>query len=261
MTTALFSYQKEGGKMILYFTGTGNSRHAAIELSKMLQDSNVVDIGAMIKDGEKGDFHSEKSYIFVVPTYAWRMPRIVSDFISKSKFDVATKAYFVLTCGDSIGNAEKYAKKLCTQKGLDFAGCAKVKMPENYIALYDSPDVETSQRLIESAEETLTHIAKTIASGEELKIDKSKSGAIESSVVNSVFYSFIVKDRGFRTTDECTSCGLCQEVCVLNNVKIVDGKPKWSGNCTHCMACICRCPEEAIEYKETSKGKRRYYLD
>ena len=28
--------------------------------------------------------------------------------------------------------------------------------------------------------------------------------------------------------------------------------------CTHCMACICRCPSEAIEYGKHSIGKPRY---
>jgi len=37
-----------------------------------------------------------------------------------------------------------------------------------------------------------------------------------------------------------------------------DGKPHWLGNCTHCMACICHCPAEAIEYGKKSEGKRRY---
>ncbi len=28
--------------------------------------------------------------------------------------------------------------------------------------------------------------------------------------------------------------------------------------CTHCMACICGCPAEAIEYGSRSRGKARY---
>nr|WP_264291386.1 MULTISPECIES: hypothetical protein [unclassified Dorea] len=31
--------------------------------------------------------------------------------------------------------------------------------------------------------------------------------------------------------------------------------------CTHCMACICYCPAEAIEYGKKSVGKPRYHLD
>ncbi|MEG1426002.1 MAG: 4Fe-4S binding protein, partial [Raoultibacter sp.] len=31
-------------------------------------------------------------------------------------------------------------------------------------------------------------------------------------------------------------------------------------SCTHCMACITRCPEEAIEFKNKTQGKVRHYL-
>ena len=34
--------------------------------------------------------------------------------------------------------------------------------------------------------------------------------------------------------------------------------PVWKTNCTHCMACICRCPKEAIEYGRHSVGLPRY---
>ena len=74
-------------------------------------------------------------------------------------------------------------------------------------------------------------------------------GAIESSIVNVLFYKFAVNAKGFRTTDGCTGCGLCRQVCPTNNIAIVNGRPKWSDNCTHCMACICRCPAVAIEYE------------
>ena len=39
---------------------------------------------------------------------------------------------------------------------------------------------------------------------------------------------------------------------------IKDGKPVWNGKCVHCMACICSCPTEAIEYGSKSKGQPRY---
>ena len=61
--------------------------------------------------------------------------------------------------------------------------------------------------------------------------------------------------------EKCNGCGLCATLCPLNNIEIVDGKPEWGKNCTHCMACINHCPKKAIEYGEKSKGKPRYHLD
>ena len=46
----------------------------------------------------------------------------------------------------------------------------------------------------------------------------------------------------------------------LNNIRLENGKPVWGKHCTHCMACICYCPKEAIEYGKKSKGKPRYHF-
>ena len=83
-------------------------------------------------------------------------------------------------------------------------------------------------------------------------------GKAKSGKINEVFYKKFVKAKGFYTTDRCTACGLCEEVCVLRNIRLENGRPVWGENCTHCMACICGCPAEAIEYGKKSIGKPRY---
>lgn len=246
--------------MILYFTGTGNSRHLAFKLKAQLGHADIVDIGALIKEDKKGVFDSAEPYVFVLPTYGWRMPRIVLDFIKKADVRGDKRAYFLLTCGSSCGNAGKYAEKLCEEKGLTFMGCSGIKMPENYLAMFSVPDSEASEILVKQGENETDRLGNLIKDGKNIPAEKSFVGALESSIVNEVFYRTIVKAKGFRSTEQCTGCGLCSEVCVLNNIKISQGRPSWGDNCTHCMACICRCPEEAIEYKNKSEGKRRHYL-
>ena len=59
-------------------------------------------------------------------------------------------------------------------------------------------------------------------------------------------------------SDDCISCGKCANVCPLHNIQLSNGKPVWGNQCTHCMACISRCPKEAIEYGKHSKGLPRY---
>lgn len=59
-------------------------------------------------------------------------------------------------------------------------------------------------------------------------------------------------------TDECVSCGKCAASCPLNNIKLVEGRPVWGDDCTHCMAFINLCPKQAIEYGEKTVGKFRH---
>ena len=44
-------------------------------------------------------------------------------------------------------------------------------------------------------------------------------------------------------------------------IEMKEYKPNWQNNCTHCMACISDCPTLAIEYKNKTQGKPRYYLE
>ena len=82
-----------------------------------------------------------------------------------------------------------------------------------------------------------------------------------SGPVNPVFYRFFVKAEAFRATEACIGCGKCVELCPLNNIHLESGKPVWGKDCTHCMACICYCPKEAIEYGKKSRGKPRYHFE
>ena len=47
----------------------------------------------------------------------------------------------------------------------------------------------------------------------------------------------------------------------MNNIALKDGKPVWENACIHCMACICYCPKEAIEYGKKSVGQPRYHFE
>lgn len=85
---------------------------------------------------------------------------------------------------------------------------------------------------------------------------------LKSGFINSIFYGFLVNADGFHIQEaKCVGCGKCAELCPLNNITLTGGKPAWGKRCTHCMACIHRCPTEAIEYKRNTQSKLRYSFD
>ncbi|MDB8792618.1 EFR1 family ferrodoxin [Romboutsia sp. 1001216sp1] len=88
----------------------------------------------------------------------------------------------------------------------------------------------------------------------------SLGGTIKSGITNIAFYKIFVHAKGFHYTDKFICCGKCVELCSLNNINLNNQKPVWKNNCTHCMACICGCSTEAIEYKNSTQNKERYYL-
>ena len=257
----IFAYTSTGRaeNMVIYFSGTGNSRYAAETLSLRTKDK-LVCANEYIKSEVTANLSSDTPYIFVAPTYAWRLPRVFSSFIESGSFKGSNAAYFVMTCGDDIGNARTYIEELCTKKGFSFKGVSAVVMPENYLAVYDVTEKTEAKLLISEAYETLKTVSDLIMSGQELPKEKTGiADRLKSGLINPIFYSLVVKSKGFHITDKCVSCGKCEELCPLNNIKMAQGKPFYGDNCTHCMACICACPTEAIEYKKHTVGKARYY--
>ncbi len=245
--------------MILYFSGTGNSRYVAQAIGTVTGDK-IVSINELLKSGSKELLQSDEPFVFVCPTYAWRIPRIVEHFIKEARFTGNNQTYFILTCGDETGNAVHYTKKICNEKGLAFLGLASVIMPENYIAMFDVPNKAQADEIIKKAVPQILYVAERIKNGQPLQEEKVTLGdRFMSSIVNPVFYLTCLSAKGFYSTDACNGCKNCAKLCPLKNIEIVDGKPLWGQSCTHCMACICACPNEAIEYKNKSKGKPRYY--
>lgn len=249
--------------MILYFSGTGNSRYIARKIAQELSDE-LISLNQLIKEEKTDDLIStNKPFIFVCPTYAWRLPIVVTDFIKKAKFLGNKKVYFIMTCGGDTAKSINYIKKLCEYKDWQLKGMAEIKMPENYIALFPTPDKETSKQIIKEADKQIYKIISDINNENEFEIitPSGLGGTIKSGITNIVFYKMIINAKGFNYTDKCIGCGKCVELCPLNNINLKNQKPDWGNNCTHCMACICGCPTEAIEYKNNTQNKERYYLE
>ena len=251
--------------MIFCFSGTGNSRYAARLIAEYTADE-IVDLNELIRsdiernDGGVHGFASEKPYVVVCPTYCWNIPVVVENFLKRCDLAGSDKMYFCLTCGSDTGAAAKGAEKLCKEKKMRFMGLGAVIMPENYIAMFDSPTYDDAKGIISCARPAIESMGRKIAQGQPM-VELDIPGNPAKSKLKPFFYKHSVKDKKFMTTDACTGCGLCERVCPMANIVLGDKGPEWQGRCTHCMACISRCPTKAIEYGKISLGKRRYYLD
>ena len=105
--------------MIFCFSGTGNSRYIAQRIAEALQKT-VIDLNARIKDNDTATVDTGSDVIMVTPTYAWRIPKIVSEWMAKTKWTGAKRIWFVMDCGSEIGNAAKYNRSLAEQKQLHY---------------------------------------------------------------------------------------------------------------------------------------------
>ena len=187
--------------MIVYYTGTGNSRYCAQYLAHHLGDE-LLDASGFIRNGIAADLISGRPWVFVCPTYAWQLPRIFADFIRSGAFQDCTDAWFVMTCGDDIGNAAAYIEPLCREKGLQFRGVLPVIMPENYVAMFEVPAAQESAEILLKARPVLREAVNHIRMNEDFpEVPVDLKGKVKSGKINEVFYKKFVKARDFYATD------------------------------------------------------------
>lgn len=247
--------------MVLYFSGTGNSRFIARKIAERL-DETLVNLNGRIKRCDFSPISEKERLIFVSPTYAWRIPRVMEDWIRRVPFTGGKDCWFVMDCGSEIGNADQYLRRLCAQKGLRYHGVAQVVMPENYVAMFPVPDQDEARQIIEKAQPAIERTIQFLSDGRDFPRPRRNGyDRLMSCIANPLFYRFAVKARAFRVDGRCTGCGQCARLCPLNNIQLSNGRPLWGSHCTHCMACICLCPAQAVEYGQKSVGKPRYHCD
>ncbi len=244
--------------MILYFSGTGNSKFVADYLADSLQDSGVC-LNDLIKNKEQLKIESSKPLILVAPIYAWRYPEVVTKLLEQGAFQKKQDIYFVATMGSETGNCDHYCKKIAKNKGLNYKGFCGVPMSSNYVVSSTMPGPEQVQKSLEQAQFALKDVAETIKNGAQLcKKDKTPMSGIKSGIVNAMFRRFVAKGEERCVSDQCIKCGTCEKFCPVNNITIEGDKPVFGNHCISCYSCIHRCPVQAINVKGKTEEHGRY---
>ena len=223
--------------MILFFSGTGNSNYVAKRIADALGDA-LVNLNDRIKSGDTSSVETGERVIIVTPTYAWRIPRVVRDWLRKTELRGAKQVWFVMTCGSEIGNANKYNRDLCAEKAISCMGTAQIVMPENYIAMFSAPHADKARQIVAQAEPSIDRAIAAIQRNQSFAPTRNNLyDRFMSGPVNPIFYKFFVKADAFAASGACIGCGQCAKRCPMNNVTLKDGKPVWGRNCTTLVHC------------------------
>jgi ferredoxin len=131
-------------------------------------------------------------------------------------------------------------------------------MPGTYLVRYGSETAEEAKEILENAQQIIQVAAQAIESRTQKSIQQNHK--LFSKVVNKVIYINTKGfDKKFYSTSDCVGCGLCSEICPVQNIKLEDHHPVWQHNCERCMACIQWCPTEAIQYGKKTLDRTRYH--
>jgi ferredoxin len=247
---------KDMGINIYYFTGTGNSLYIARKFGEKLDNSKVISISKIIK---QNNIEVNEVIGIVCPIYMHNIPLIVIDFIKKIK--QANYFFIIFAGGGELGGCIKATKKLCDSQQIELSSVFSIKMPGNYTPYGYTPE-DQQQEYFNNANNRIEEIAKLIISREKY-MEKSSTSFIRTYIHPGLLYKLGYKyinfmAKSYIVDENCNGCTICQKVCPVDNIKIVDEKPIWNSHCQQCYACLQWCPQEAIQYDKKTVGIKRY---
>ncbi|MCH5319746.1 MAG: EFR1 family ferrodoxin [Paramuribaculum sp.] len=244
--------------MILYFSGTGNSRLVALKLSSLLNEEAIRLEYPFLH--EIRTIPSEK-IIWVFPVYSWGIPPVVERIIEDFNISEDVTHFMVCTCGDDVGLTAERWRRLIKKKGWRGIGTWSVQMPNTYVLLpgfnVDSKPVEESKLM--SATTRIEQVARGIRHSARVDdVVKGSCAWLKSKVLNPLFVKFMMSPKPFYSNEKCTGCGLCSKKCPMRNITLDNKKPIWGKRCALCLECYHCCPVLAVQYGKITKAKGQY---
>lgn len=266
--------------MILWFSGTGNSRFVAERLAAEL-GRTPRELVPSVTSQSLRPLEGDNTIIWVCPVYSWGIPPYVRSIIASLDLcpthgGLQPVHHLVLTCGDDCGLASGMWRRDIRKRGWTDGNTYSVTMPNNYVCMkgFDVDPKELAAEKLAAAPERIKAIAADLrrhdSSAGERRDDivRGRFAWIKTKVIYPWFIRNAMSPKPFRYTADCISCGKCAAACPLGNISMLPAgedrsgrvrkRPSWGGDCAGCLACYHVCPRHAVMYGKSTVGKGQY---
>ncbi|MHA2379125.1 MAG: EFR1 family ferrodoxin [Candidatus Thorarchaeota archaeon] len=241
---------------IFYFTGTGNSLMISKSLATELGETESLPISRMI-DHPNNESYERVGLVF--PVYWGGLPLQVLRILPRLKNHRGSYIFGIAVHAGGPGQALPQLRSELQEIGLDLSAGHYLRMPSNYIIGYDVPGEHQIKTSLGRIDQALPGIVEAIRNK---KIHRPKSDFPPFTGTKSAYVRFIEgvnnSDDRFWVDEKCTECGVCERVCPVQNITVIDGQPQWLHRCEQCLACINWCPERAIQFGNNTQSRGRY---
>ena len=249
-------YHQKGKRImetaIYYFTGTGNSLKIAKDLALQIKDSRIVQINSKLMDSPVLKASGKTGIIF--PVYVSGIPVIVEEFINRLNISENPYIFAVSHFGGSAGISLAQIDSLLKMKGSRLSAGFEICMPDNTQIMFPPGSPEQQERCFRSQQQVMPEIASVVNNG------TANYNGTDQKPSRPHDFNPREMEKNFHFDEKCNSCGICEKVCPVRNIKInSNGKPEWQGKCELCLACMQWCPEEAIQFGDKTSSWGRYH--
>lgn len=239
--------------VLFCFSGTGNSLRVCQDIADLVGDTAILPMRPESLEKLDG---TQQRVGFVYPVYYGGLPAAVGKFLDALPAQALSSAYVfaIATYGGAVADGIVQAKRKLAAQDIALSYGNKIKMVANFVALYDmTGDVRKAEAAYGM------HIAEILA---DIKQKYERSAGYGNPLLALMHGPSIrgiaSKDSGFEVSADCTHCGICEDVCPADNIRLVKGRPAFQHHCEYCMACIQHCPVRAINAGDKTKKRGRY---
>ena len=255
--------------MILYFTGTGNTRRAALRLGRLLGDDCIRELtAAELREPDRAVIEvpeGHKRLVWAFPTYSWGIPPVVAEVMKRARIGRRASAathIMLTTCGDDMAYTDRQWRRIMHGRGLAATGAYAVVMPNTYVLMkgFDVDAPEVAQSKLDASDDAIGRIAAQILAETPGDITVRLGWSrVKSDIIYPWFIRYAMSPRPFHSTEGCISCGLCARSCPMDNIVMNSGgRPEWHDSCALCLRCYHVCPRHAVAYGKATSGKGQY---
>ena len=236
--------------LILYFTGTYNTRYLANKLKERLIDNKEVTLFEVNSSNFDNviDLNAFDNIFISYPIYAFNIPSYFYKYLKKLIFIKGKKYFIFKNSGETFALNDVSSRRLIRllkRKGISEYSEYHFVMPYNIHFKFDDQFLYQCLKYNEKLMEIMLYDLKNniyrknknnifyVIAAYFLRI-QSIGGTI-----NSYFYKV---DKA-----KCNKCQLCINTCPIKNIYInKKDKIKFKHNCLMCMRCSFNCPKNAI---------------
>ena len=239
-----------------YFSGTGNTRRAALVAAQILRQSGLEAEVVNIEQTRKFEV-LEDLHIFLFPTYGFTTPQLMQKYLrALPKPAAGARAAVIATIGTFAADAQGFegnslytAARLLKKKGWHICLTEAISYPVNWTQFCNPPAQKNCEAIYAVADEKVRLTVKKIAAGEESFRDLSSAVDFYTRTANLFFVHLgrLQLTKMFTADSSCNSCGKCAAECPVKAISMKKGRPLWSSKCQVCQRCINSCPQNAIQ--------------
>lgn len=252
---------------IYYFSGTGNSLVVARDIASEL-NAKLIPVTSVIA---RESINTDADVIGIVfPLYDFKPPLVVENFVGKIENIAAKYIFAICTYGITPSKSMRNFAKLLKSHGGNLAAGFGVCMPHNGIGsdLFSKTQHEV---MFKNWEPKFGVIRDYIIAGKKGTFETSNllASLLRSGLIIKMIPTLLKllsqaimkgwKSLAFIANEKCDGCGICQKICPVDNIEMVDNNPSWSGHCAGCFACFHWCPKEAIQTGNINLNIKKYH--